>query len=91
MRFIWDERKRRTNLRDHGLDFRDAHKVFEGLTLTYEDDRFLYGEQRFITLGLIDGVSVSIVHTESPRNIRVISFRKATQHEEEILFQSIAN
>jgi len=28
MRFTWDERKRRTNLRDHGFDFADAKRVF---------------------------------------------------------------
>ncbi len=51
MQFTWDERKRSTNLRDHGLDFVDAARVFEGVTITYEDDRFDYGEQRFVTLG----------------------------------------
>ena len=49
MRFTWDERKRKANLRDHGFDFADARRVFEGFTTTYEDDRFSYGEQRFVT------------------------------------------
>jgi len=40
--------------------------------------RFSYDEQRFVTLGLLDGVPVSIVHTESDEEIRVISFRRAT-------------
>jgi len=53
MRFTWDERKRKANLRDHGFDFADARRVFEGFTATYEDDRFSYGEQRFVTLGLL--------------------------------------
>ena len=60
MRFVWDERKRRTNLRDHKLDFLDAPQVFAGPTVTYEDDRFAYGEQRFVTLGFLNGVAVSI-------------------------------
>lgn len=38
MRFTWSERKRTVNLREHGLDFSDAARVFEGLTFTYEDD-----------------------------------------------------
>ncbi len=86
MRFIWDEAKRRTNLRDHEIDFIDAERVFAGLTATFEDDRVSYDERRFVTLGLLDGVPVSIVHTESDEEIRVISFRRATTHEEEILF-----
>ena len=91
MRFIWDEAKRRSNLRDHEIDFVDAERVFAGLTSTFEDDRFSYDERRFVTLGLLDGVPVSIVHTESDEEIRVISFRRATTHEEEILLASIEN
>jgi uncharacterized protein len=89
MRFTWSEAKRKANVATHGLDFSDARQVFEGLTLTYEDDRFDYREQRLVTLGLLDGVPVSIVHTEKPGVIRIISFRKATRNEQKILFQSI--
>jgi uncharacterized DUF497 family protein len=89
MRFDWDERKRKSNLRTHGFDFRDASRVFDGPTLTIDDDRFTYTEQRFMTLGFLGGVSVSIVHTETPTLIRVISFRKATRHEEKLLFQGL--
>ena len=89
MRFTWDERKRLANLRDHGFDFRDAHSVFEGPTYTFEDDRFSYRERRLVTLGFFGGVSVSLVHTESPSVIRVISFRRATRHEEIIFFENL--
>jgi uncharacterized DUF497 family protein len=40
-----------SNLRDHGFDFRDAHRVFAGPTYTFEDDRLDYDEERFLTLG----------------------------------------
>jgi uncharacterized DUF497 family protein len=89
MRFTWSERKRAINLKDHGLDFIDAPRVFEGATYTFEDARFDYGEQRFETLGLLAGVPVSIVHTESEDEIRVISYRKATKREADIYFQQI--
>jgi uncharacterized DUF497 family protein len=89
MRFSWSEAKRQSNLTDHGLDFVDAPGVFEGVTYTFEDDRFDYGERRFMTLGLLDGMVVSIVHTESPHHIRIISFRKATKREQAIFFDSI--
>jgi uncharacterized DUF497 family protein len=87
MRFSWDERKRRRNLKEHGLDFVDAPRVFEGPTFTFEDDRFAYDEQRFVTLGLLAGIAVSSVHTETSSQIHVISFRKATRNEETILFK----
>jgi uncharacterized DUF497 family protein len=89
MRFTWHDAKRESNLRDHGLDFVDAPEVFEGATFTYEDDRFAYDEKRFVTLGLLRGIVVSIVHTETPRRIHIISFRRATKHEQAIFFNSL--
>ena len=89
MRFSWSERKQAINLKEHGLDFVDAPRVFEGLTFSYEDDRFAYGEQRFITLGLLAGVPVSIVHTETEDEIRIISFRKATSREARTFFNQV--
>ena len=89
MKFTWSERKRALNIREHGLDFVDAASVFEGFTFTYEDARFAYGEQRFGTLGLLAGIPVSIVHTETSDEIRIISFRKATSREAGIFFAGI--
>ncbi len=89
MEFTWSERKRSLNVKQHGLDFLDAVAVFEGLTFTYEDDRFSYREQRFVTLGLLAGVPVSIVHTETEHEIRIISFRQATRRETQLFFNAI--
>lgn len=71
------------------MDFVDARRVFEGPTFTFEDDRFAYGEQRFVTLGFLADIAVSLVHTETPTRIHVISFRKATRHEEILLLQNL--
>ena len=89
MEFTWSKAKRAANLKAHGLDFVDAPLVFDGLTFTFEDHRFSYDEQRFVTLGLLAGTPVSIVHTETEHEIRVISFRKATQREAQIYFNQI--
>jgi uncharacterized DUF497 family protein len=89
MEFAWSEAKRTANLKAHKLDFVDAPLVLEGTTYTFEDDRFSYGEQRFVTLGLLAGVPVSIVHTESEHEIRIISFRKATKREAQIYWNAI--
>ena len=83
--------KRKSNLKAHDLDFAEAQLVFGGLTASYEDDRFRYNEQRFVTLGLLRGVPVSIVHTESQDVIRIISFRRATHHETAFFFETIAD
>ena len=90
MRFTWNEEKRLRNRRVHGLDFADAHKVFADGGLCFEDDRFIYSEQRFVTLGLLDGTPVAVVHTETEEGIHVISFRKATRRETAILFATFA-
>jgi uncharacterized protein len=89
MRFTWSETKRGLNLEKHGFDLADAPRVFAGPTYTYEDNRFDYLEQRFVTLGLLDNLVVSMVHTETPRLIRVISLRKATKNEQAIFFKSL--
>ena len=89
MKFTWSERKRSINLKQHLLDFVDAPSVFAGLTFTFEDDRFSYQEQRFVTLGLLAGIPVSVVHTETAHEIRIISFRKATHREVLIYFSQV--
>ena len=50
MTYEWDEAKNRSNFAKHGFDFVDAEQVFEGACVTFEDDRFYYGEKRFVTL-----------------------------------------
>jgi uncharacterized DUF497 family protein len=91
MEFEWDEDKRLANLRKHGIDFIDVPVVFDGDIVTVEDERFSYGEQRFVTLGLLQGLVVAIVHTEREECTRIISVRKATKYEQRIYFQQISN
>lgn len=59
--------------------------------MTISDDRFDYGEDRFVTLGLLGGIVLAVVHTESDEAIRFISARKATKYEEESYFEQIAD
>jgi uncharacterized DUF497 family protein len=89
--FEWDERKRRSNLHKHGLDFEDCAKVFAGPTASWVDVRFDYGETRFRTIGLLNGRVVSIAHAESGEFIRIISFRRARKNEQAHYFQTIQN
>lgn len=56
--------------------------------LTFEDRRLDYGEQRFVTLGLLRGEVVVIVTAETDEEIRVISMRKADRNEQEIYYRS---
>jgi len=88
-KFEWDEAKRKSNIEKHGIDFVDALVIFDGYTLTVEDDRHDYGEERFVTFGVLDGRVVAVVHTESEELIRIISIRKATNYEEKEYFLQI--
>ena len=89
MRFEWDENKRLANIRKHGFDFADVSSIFDSDTVTVEDDRYNYGEQRFMTFALLQGRIIAVVHTESDNLIRIISVRKATKYEQQIYFDQI--
>jgi hypothetical protein len=91
MRIEWDEQKRKSNLQKHGFDFRDAHFVFAGDTASFLDDREDYGEDRYVTLGLLRSIVVVLIHTEDDTHIRMISMRRATSHEEKLYFSEIGN
>ena len=59
--FTWDDKKRKLNLAKHGIDFRDAPAIFDGPLVTVEDTRESYGEPRYVALGLLEGIVVSMV------------------------------
>lgn len=88
MRFSWHEPKRQTTLTKRGLDFAQAEQVFAGSTFTFEDNRKDYGEQHWVTLGLLREKVVVIVHTESEEAIRIISMREATKNEQILFFSN---
>ena len=81
MKLEWDEEKRRRTLKDRGLDFEDCEAVFAGPTFSYVDDRRDYGEDRHVTVGILDGHLVLIVHTERQDATRIISMRRANANE----------
>jgi uncharacterized DUF497 family protein len=79
--FEWDPEKDRQNRVKHGISFDEARTIFDGPTLTAEDDGD-YGEVRERTYGLLRGVVVvCVVHTLRGDRIRIISARKATAAE----------
>ncbi len=84
MKCDWDAAKNRSNFIKHGLRFEDAEQVFEGPCATFVDDRFDYGEERLITLGLLAGRLIVIAHTPRDDGTRIISMRKGNQREKAI-------
>jgi uncharacterized protein len=87
--FAWDERKRKLNLAKHGIDFHDAAIVFDGPLVTVEGAREDYGEPRYVALGILVDIVVSLTYTERGDQIRLISIRKALRHETRFFFSQI--
>jgi uncharacterized protein len=71
------------------LDFADAELVFAGPTYSFEDDREDYGEQRWVTLGVLLDKVLVIVHTESEDEIHVISMREADRDEQLLFYRNL--
>ena len=82
MRIEFDAAKREQTLRERGLDMARADEIFAGATLTAADDRRDYGEDRFITIGLLDARMVVAVWTARRGARRIISLRKANDREQ---------
>ena len=79
----FDPLKDAANIAKHGVSLRDAERFDWDTALEREDDRFDYGEVRFIAIGLIDGRLHVMVFTEGSQDdvVRVISLRPAEKHE----------
>lgn len=86
MRFEWDSRKARGNLRKHRISFEEATTAFrDPLSVTAPDLTHSSSEYRFITFGLSwTGKLLTISHTEQGESIRIITARRATKHERKI-------
>jgi uncharacterized DUF497 family protein len=85
-RFEWDPAKAASNLRKHGVSFKTAVRVFTDPYALVEQDRIENGEERWQTIGVVEGVLMLIVaHTVRERDnievIRIISARLANRRE----------
>jgi len=87
----WDERKRRANLRRHGLDYDGCEAVFDAPVVTAEDTREAYGEQRMNLLGWLHGRVVHMTYTERGEDLHVLSLREATKHEARYYFKVVSD
>jgi hypothetical protein len=82
--FVWDETKRQSNLKKHGLDFRDAHLVYDNPDkCTYDSSRADERRLMDIAVAVIRGRLLALIYTERGDDVRVISFRPASQEERE--------
>ena len=92
MRIVWDEEKNRRNLAKHKVSFERASLVFQDRLARSIPDPCEH-EERWQTLGLVNGVVVLlVVHTVGEQDdeeiIRIISARKATRTERQAYEES---
>jgi uncharacterized DUF497 family protein len=85
LRFEWSPEKAEENLGKHGVSFEEAATTFydEWAVEFYDDDHSEW-EDRFLLLGISDGLRLLLVchcHRVGDSVIRLISARKATAAE----------
>jgi len=80
--YVWNEAKRKSNLKKHGLDFRDAHLVYENPDkCTYDASRNDEYRVMDVALAVVKGRLLTLVYSETDDEVRVISFRNASREE----------
>ena len=84
--YEWDPAKAAANLRKHGVRFETALAIFADPNAVTAQDRVENFEQRWQTLGLVDGVTIlMVIHSEDDDDgdeiVRIISARRATPRE----------
>ena len=87
MLFEWDEEKDKINKQKHEMPLKAGIPVFDDLNaIEFEDDRFNYGEERFIVIGVDNRTKLLyVVFTMRSTNVtRLISVRKATKSERKL-------
>jgi uncharacterized DUF497 family protein len=90
MRFEWDPRKAKLNLRKHRVSFEEATTAFrDPLSATGDDPDHSLSENRLVTFGVSSkGRLLTVSHTERGESIRIISARPATKPERKIYEES---
>jgi hypothetical protein len=78
----WDDEKAASNLTKHRVAFEDAARVFlDPNRLDRHDGRENYGEDRFLMIGLVGMLELTVVYTVRSDIFRIISARKAESNE----------
>ena len=85
----WDAQKAKANFAKHGVSFDEAKEAFgdaSGFELL--DDRFDYGEDRFILIAMVRGRCLTVVYSEEGDVCRLISARLSSREEQDAYFQA---
>ena len=85
LKFEWDDRKNKTNIKKHGISFEEASSVFfDEDALIISDESHSQKEERFIMIVFYYKFNLLVVchcYRQNESIIRIISARKATKNE----------
>ena len=79
MQFEWSEIKNEANIKKHSISFPLAARIFETNHVSVRSDR--EGEERYIAIGEVYGVCITVAYTMRGKNIRLISARRSRRNE----------
>ena len=85
IKFEWDAVKAASNIKKHGISFKEAQSVFfDDFAVQFFDQKNSETEDRFLMLGMSNETNLLLIcHCERDEGntVRVISARKATKNE----------
>lgn len=84
MRISYDPAKRHAVLRKRGLDMANAGQIFAGFHLTRLDEKHSQGEERLVSVGVMDDAVVLAVWTWRDGDRRIVTMWKANGKERDI-------
>lgn len=83
--FQWDDAKAADTYAKHGVTFETARAVFKDpFALDWRDERRSYGEDRYVTIGMVGDRLVYVAYTMRGDAIRIISARGAEPYERRV-------
>lgn len=89
LEFEWDDAKNASNVEKHGINFEDVIAIWEGPVLVGFSHRD--GEDRWIAIGMVDGVEIAVIYTERGTVRRLISARRARTNERRAYHQAYSH
>lgn len=81
MVFEWDEVKRLKNIKEHKLDFIRAKEIWENPVIEILSPQTHHSEKRFLAIGKIENIFITVVYTWRGENRRLISSRRVRKNE----------
>ena len=79
-----DSAKAERNFAKHGISFEDVWELDWDGAVVVDRSRRVDGERRQAAIGLLRGRICTLIFTDRPDGVRLISFRRANRSEEKV-------